>query len=43
MTELSETLFELEWLKELSVCNRYWDYEQREYVNTKNIGAYNLL
>ncbi|MEM6966060.1 MAG: leucine-rich repeat domain-containing protein, partial [Bacteroidota bacterium] len=43
LTKLPEALFELEWLEELSVCNRYWDHEQREYVNTKNIGAYNLL
>ena len=27
LTELPEEVFELTWLKELNVCNAYWDYQ----------------
>ena len=38
-----EELFELKWLKELVVSNRWWDWELREWIESKNRGANNYF
>ncbi len=40
LTDLNDIpeLFELEWLKELILCNRWWDYEKREWIKSRNKG-----
>ncbi|MEM8527744.1 MAG: hypothetical protein AAGG68_24090 [Bacteroidota bacterium] len=44
LRELPEELFECVWLEELYLCNAYWDYEQREWVHSKNEGeTFNML
>ena len=43
LTQLPEELFALAHLEELTISNRYWDYEQRKWIPSQNKGAYNLL
>ncbi len=43
LRELPKELFELVWLEELYLCNQYWDYEARKWVESGNEGAANLL
>ena len=38
LTTLPEELFKLHRLKELYICNRYWDWEKREWIKSKNKG-----
>jgi len=43
LTELSEELFELHWLEELYVSNRYWDLEKGKWIESNNSGKPNKL
>ncbi|MFK8005820.1 MAG: COR domain-containing protein, partial [Saprospiraceae bacterium] len=43
LTELPKELFELVWLEELSLCNRYYDYKQRKWIDSLNSGPSNIL
>jgi len=43
LTELPNELFELTQLEELNLCNRYWDYKKRKYIESNNQGDLNQL
>jgi internalin A len=43
LTELPDELFELEWLEELFISNRYWDIAQKSWIESENKGANNIL
>ena len=38
-----EELFELDWLEELIICNRWRDWEQGQWIESKNPGAANFF
>ena len=43
LTVLPEELFELVWLEELSICNRYWDYKHDKWIDSINKGKANFF
>ncbi len=43
LTEIPKEVFELTQLEELYLCNRYWDYEQQEWIDSSNKGLPNKI
>ena len=43
LTELPQELFELTHLEELYLSNNYWDYKNKEWINSKNTFGLNNL
>ena len=43
LTSLPLKLFECTWLETLTVSNRYWDQQQKVWIESSNQGSDNLL